>query len=68
MELCDLSAYQLAGMVRRREVSAHEVLDSALKRIQLVDGRPGSIEPGNITPDDKHKVHAFITHTAELAR
>ena len=68
MELCDLSAFELAGMVRRREVTANEVLDSALKRISLVDGRPGSIESGEITSEDKKKIHAFITVTAELAR
>ncbi len=68
MELCDLSAFELAGMVRRHEVTANEVLDSALKRISLVDGRPGSIEAGDITEEDKKKVHAFIHITAELAR
>jgi aspartyl-tRNA(Asn)/glutamyl-tRNA(Gln) amidotransferase subunit A len=68
MELCDLSAHELAGMVRRREVSANEVLDSALKRISLVDGRSGSIESGDLTAEDKQKVHAFISITADLAR
>jgi aspartyl-tRNA(Asn)/glutamyl-tRNA(Gln) amidotransferase subunit A len=67
MELCDLSAFELAGMVHRQEVTANEVLDSALKRIELVDGRPGSIESGDITEEDKKKVHAFINVTTELA-
>jgi len=43
MELCDLSAYQLASQVRQRQVSAVEVLESALKRIAEVDGRPGPL-------------------------
>ena len=68
MELCDLSAFELAGMVHRREVTANEVLDSALKRISIVDGRPGSIDPGTITEEDKKSIHAFINVTAELAR
>ncbi len=41
MALCDRSAYELSGMVHRREVTASEILDSALERINLVDGRPG---------------------------
>jgi aspartyl-tRNA(Asn)/glutamyl-tRNA(Gln) amidotransferase subunit A len=68
MDLCDHSAYQLAEMVRRREVSAVEVLVSALRRIDQVDGRPGSIEPGDSRPEDGRKVHAFITLTSDLAR
>lgn len=68
MDLCDYPAYQLAGMVRQREVSANEVLDSALKRISFVDGRSGCIDPGDITPEDKLKIHAFITVTSDLAR
>ncbi len=68
MELCDLPAYQIAELVRRHEVSAQEVLDSALNRIQLVDGRQGCLEPGPITDEDKKKVHAFISITTEKAR
>ncbi len=67
MELCDLPAFQIAGMVRRREVSANEVLTSALKRIQLVDGRQGCLEPGPLTEEDRRKVHAFISITSDRA-
>jgi Asp-tRNA(Asn)/Glu-tRNA(Gln) amidotransferase A subunit family amidase len=68
MELCDLSAYQLALQVRQRQVSAVEVLESSLKRIAEVDGRPGTLNPGEITGVDLTQVHAFITLTAERAR
>ncbi len=68
MELCDLSAIELAGLVRQRKVSAVEALDSALKRIETVDGQPGTVEPGELTPQDREKVHALISLTAERAR
>ena len=68
MELCDLSAYELAALIRAREVSAVEALESALNRIRQVDGRPGELEAGEITQEDQQKVHAFITLTEDLAR
>ncbi len=68
MELCDLSAYELAALIRNRDVSAIEALESALKRIEAVDGRPGSLKSGDLTPEDKKTVHAFITRTEETAR
>ncbi len=68
MELTDQPALKIAEMVRRREVSAVEVLESALVRIQQVDGRPGSLDPGVLTPEDETRVHAFLTVTAARAR
>lgn len=68
MELADYSAYQIAQLVRRRELSAAEVTEAALQRINAVDGRPGSIDPGEITAEDRNKIHAFITVTPERAR
>jgi aspartyl-tRNA(Asn)/glutamyl-tRNA(Gln) amidotransferase subunit A len=68
MELCDQSAIELGKKLRRKETSAVEILDSALKRIEQVDGRPGTITPGAITEEDKKRVHSFITITAERAR
>ena len=70
MNLSDLPAYELTGLVHRREVSAVEVLDSVLERIQAVDGRPGSLtEPLHPSdPRERQLVHAFITLTAERAR
>ena len=68
MELCDLSALELAQIVRQRRASAVEVLDSCLKRIAAVDGRPGVLDSGPLTAEDQRRVHAFITLTPERAR
>jgi aspartyl-tRNA(Asn)/glutamyl-tRNA(Gln) amidotransferase subunit A len=68
MDLADLPATELAALVRGRKASAVEALQSALDRIAAVDGRAGSLEPGDPQPDDARKVHAFITVTPERAR
>ena len=49
MDLCDFSAYELSKLLRERKTSAVEILNACLKRIEAVDGRPGSLEPGEIT-------------------
>ncbi|MDH3944307.1 MAG: Asp-tRNA(Asn)/Glu-tRNA(Gln) amidotransferase subunit GatA [Anaerolineae bacterium] len=67
-ELCDLPAYALAEIIKKREVSAVEALDSALERVEAVDGRQGSLNGGKETTEDAEKVHAFISLTAERAR
>ncbi|MFH1758366.1 MAG: Asp-tRNA(Asn)/Glu-tRNA(Gln) amidotransferase subunit GatA [Pseudomonadota bacterium] len=51
MELCQLTAYQLHEMLRRKEVTSREVTGSVLKRIAQVEDR----------------VHAYITRTPDLA-
>jgi aspartyl-tRNA(Asn)/glutamyl-tRNA(Gln) amidotransferase subunit A len=68
MELCDYSAYELTQMIRQRQVSAIEILGSTLKRIEAVDGRPGTLDPGEITAEDKNRVHSFITLTTKRAQ
>ncbi|MCD4672973.1 MAG: aspartyl/glutamyl-tRNA amidotransferase subunit A [Anaerolineaceae bacterium] len=68
MQLCDLSALELTIKIRQREVSAVEALDSSLERIRAVDGRPGSLKPGQLTAEDQKTLHAFITLTEERAR
>ncbi len=68
MELCDLPAFQIADQVKQKKASAREVLESTLKRIDQVEGRTGSLEPGEITTEDKKKVHSFITLTREIAQ
>jgi aspartyl-tRNA(Asn)/glutamyl-tRNA(Gln) amidotransferase subunit A len=68
MELCDYPAHQLVQMIRRRQASAVEVLESALQRAAAVDGRPGSLDPGEPLLEDASRVHAFITLTSERAR
>ncbi len=68
MELCDLTALELVQLVRQRKASALEVLDSCLRRTAQVDGRPGALDAGELSDEDKTKVHAFITLSAERAR
>jgi aspartyl-tRNA(Asn)/glutamyl-tRNA(Gln) amidotransferase subunit A len=68
MQLCDLSALELTKKLRSGEVSAVEILDASLDRIHAVDGRSGSLEPGEITAEDKKTLHAFITPTEDRAR
>ncbi len=68
MELCDLSAIELSRLLHQKQVSAVEVLDATLKRIAAVDGRPGTLEPGDLSTEDRQHVHAFITLTPERAR
>ncbi len=70
MELSDLSASELSERLRNREVSAVEILQSALERIQAVDGQPGRIEPSPepASSEDGDSVHSFITLTPERAR
>ena len=68
MEIPDLPAHQITQKIRDRELSAVDVLDATLERIQSVDGRPGSLETHETTAEDERAVHAFITLTAERAR
>ena len=68
MELCDTPAYELTEELRNGQVSAVEILDSVIKRIKAVDGRPGSLDYGEILPEDEKHLHSFITLTEERAR
>ena len=68
MELCDYSALELTRLLREKKASAVEIVESSLKRINEVDGRPGSLDKATVLSDeDRHKVHAFITLTDEQA-
>ncbi|MGH2628489.1 MAG: amidase family protein, partial [Anaerolineales bacterium] len=66
--LCDLPAHEIAGRVRRREISAAEVLDSVLERIRRVEGALGSEGPPAPDPAEDRRVHAFISVTEPEAR
>jgi aspartyl-tRNA(Asn)/glutamyl-tRNA(Gln) amidotransferase subunit A len=68
MQLCDLSVSELTQKLRQRQVSAVEILESSLERICTVDGRPGTLESGEMTAEDRQTLHAFITLTEERAR
>lgn len=67
MDIHAYTALELAALVKTRQISAEEVLDASLERIEKVDGRPGSLDAASLLEDEK-KVHAFITHTVDLAR
>src|SRR5205809_1773395 len=51
-ELCDRSGHELAGLIRAGEATATDVVESALRRIEVLDPR----------------LHTFLTVTADLAR
>jgi aspartyl-tRNA(Asn)/glutamyl-tRNA(Gln) amidotransferase subunit A len=68
MELCDLSAFEMVQLLRARKASAGELLEAVLRRIAAVDGRSGTLEPGEISAEDRQRVHSFITLTPERAR
>jgi len=68
MSILDKSAFSIAESIKVGDLSAVEVLDAALDRIAAVDGRPGSLDRGELSQEDKAKVHAFITLTEERAR
>jgi len=66
--LCDLPAHELLRRLRRREISAAEVLDSTLARIAAVEGRPPTTAAYTSNSGDLEKIHAYITLTEERAR
>ncbi len=65
---CDLRAVDISHQVRRGELSAVEVLDAALSRIEAKEGRQPLTAPYQSDPADLEKVHAYITVTKERAR
>lgn len=67
MDMINLSVNELAKLIREKKVSAVEATQAALKQIERLDGRPGSVEPYIPQSQDEEKVHAFITVTAEHA-
>ncbi len=68
MNICDLKAYEIAALIKSRELSAVEVLEANLDRISNVDGRSGMLDAGEITKEDEATVHAFISVSEERAR
>ena len=67
MQLCDSPAHELSFLLRQKKISALEIVSSCLERVAAVDGRPGSLEPGEMSAQDHQSVHAMITLTAEQA-
>ena len=67
MEICDLTAVEIHRLLLDKKVSAQEILAACQARIDAVDGRPGRLDNGNETEEDAQRVHAFITHTPDIA-
>jgi aspartyl-tRNA(Asn)/glutamyl-tRNA(Gln) amidotransferase subunit A len=67
MELCDLPAHELTQRLKAREVSAVDIIEATLRRIDDVDGRTPSTTPYAPQPDDAAKVHAYISIQRERA-
>jgi aspartyl-tRNA(Asn)/glutamyl-tRNA(Gln) amidotransferase subunit A len=69
MRPCDLPAYEIADLVRTKQISAVEVLEDTLDRIRQVDGRPGQVDaPEAHSEEDLSTVHAFTLVTEDHAR
>jgi aspartyl-tRNA(Asn)/glutamyl-tRNA(Gln) amidotransferase subunit A len=66
--LADLSAREQVHLLQKGEVSALELTEAALGRIDAVEGRAPSLDPYQLKPDDLERVHAFITRTPKRAR
>ena len=67
-ELADLSAREIARRVRQGETTASDVLDQTLNRISEVEGRPPTSESYELQPEDRRKIHAFISLAQDRAR
>ncbi|HSM26431.1 MAG TPA: amidase, partial [Anaerolineaceae bacterium] len=67
MQLCDHSAHQLLDLLRSKQISAQEIVESSLERIKTVDGKPGSLDASTENDQDQESVHAFISVNAEQA-
>jgi len=65
-DILDLTAYEIAEKVSRRDISAREVLEANLAHILKVDGASGTIDGDK--EKQPEKIHAFITVTMNRAR
>ncbi len=66
--LPDLPAREQSRLFRSGEVSALEIVEATLARIEALEGRSPTSAPYEQTPADLEKLHAYITVTAERAR
>lgn len=67
MDLCDLNVNELSKLLHEKKTSAVEILESSLRRIGEVDGRPGALDSGPVSDEDRKSVHSMITLTEETA-
>ena len=68
MELTTLSAIEQAKMIRTGQISAAELLEATLERVQAIDGRSGSPDNHAEATEDREKIHAFVTICEEEAQ
>ncbi len=68
LALCDFPAHHLARQLRKGETTAVAILDSVLKRIEVVEGRRPTSEPYTPIPEDRETIHAYLWLDAEGAR
>jgi len=66
--LPDLPAREQSERFRSGQVSAVEIVEATLDRIEEVEGRAPSSAPYTPQASDLEKLHAYITITAERAR
>jgi aspartyl-tRNA(Asn)/glutamyl-tRNA(Gln) amidotransferase subunit A len=67
-DLCDLPGHELTARLRKKEISAVEIVEAFQERIADVEGRAPSTEPYQALPQDLEKVHAYISLTVDRAR
>jgi aspartyl-tRNA(Asn)/glutamyl-tRNA(Gln) amidotransferase subunit A len=67
-DLCDLPAHELIRRLKMGQISAVEILESTLSRVDAVEGRAPTTSPYDPDPQDFEKIHAYITVTAKRAR
>lgn len=65
--LADLTAAEQAGLVRSGQVSAQEVLQDTLQRIDQVEGRPPTLDQYERVEEDLRRLHSFVSLTEERA-
>jgi aspartyl-tRNA(Asn)/glutamyl-tRNA(Gln) amidotransferase subunit A len=67
MGLCDLTAHELIALLHSRKVSASEIMDSVIQRIELIEGDV-FLQPRRTNGEDDDFLHAFITLQPDKAR
>ncbi len=67
-EACDLPAHELVRSLKQGEITAVEILESTVSRIEAVEGRAPTTAPYQSEDADLEKIHAYITLTLERAR
>jgi aspartyl-tRNA(Asn)/glutamyl-tRNA(Gln) amidotransferase subunit A len=67
MPLCDLPAATLTAQLTARQITAVEILESVLQRIDAVEGRAPTTAPYQPQPGDDATVHSYISQQRERA-